>query len=167
MLFNKKSKIWPNMTEHFFRDQEIRPVKQEGSQCVAASLSVITGESLRYFQEKINTQDPISWSDTLHLWKMKLAYCPVDIRKLRFYMDELVALDDLFLLSYYNPIGVEILRDPNEKGWICGSHIVVLHRDKIIDSRKGDIKLANQHKCNNHYTKRIFRVVPNDYIRGL
>ena len=28
-------------------------------------------------------------------------------------MDELVALDDLFLLSYYIPIGVEILRDPN------------------------------------------------------
>ncbi len=167
MQYDRKSNLWPNMTEHFFKDQEFRPVRQKGPHCVAAALSIITREAPRYFQERINTQDPISWSDALHPWRMKLAYCTFDIRKLRFYMDELVALDDLFILSYYCPIGAEILKDPNGRGWICGSHIVVLHRDKIFDSRKGDVAPAHQHECNNHYTKRIFRVVPNDYIRGI
>jgi hypothetical protein len=128
----------------------------------------MTGADPEELQEEINTQDPTSWSDVIRLWGMKLAYCPSDTRKLRFFMEELIALDDLFTLSYYTaPEPATILRDPDESGWICGSHIVVLHRDRILDPSRGDSMDAREHRCNNRYTKRIFRVVPKNYFRGL
>ncbi len=69
---------------------------------------------------------------------MKLAYCPTDVRKIRFYVPELLALDDLFTLSYYTPPDSRsILADPGEDGWVCGSHIVVLHRDEVLDPASG------------------------------
>lgn len=100
------------------------PLKQKGPHCVATSLAIITGETPEYFQKYINTQDPISWSNALHKFNMKLAYYPVDIRKIRFYIDELIAYDDLFLLSYYSPTGEKILKDPNSNGWLVSSHIL-------------------------------------------
>ena len=90
---------------------------------------------------------------------MKLAYIPFDARKLKFYMDELVSLDDLFLLSYYSGLSLEILRDPDENGWVCESHVVILHRDQIIDPASGESRPAFDHWCNGCHTKRIFRVV--------
>ncbi len=167
MGYNKISKIWPNNTEYFFRDYNLKPLKQKGTYCVSTSLAIITGETPEYFQKLINTQDSISWSEALRKFNMKLAYCPVDIRKIKFYINELIALDDLFLLSYYSPIGEEILKDPDHNGWLVSSHIVVLHRSIILDSKSGNISHALKHECNSHHTKRTFRVIPLNHSRGL
>ena len=99
---------------------------------------------------------------------MKLAYCPTDVRKMKYYISELLLLDDLFTISYYSPSNPEmIFKDPSGNGWICGSHIVVLHRDKIYDSATGLNTLAENHDSMNSYTKRIFRVIPLSHLRGL
>jgi len=99
---------------------------------------------------------------------MKLAYCPTDVRRVAFYLPELVKLDDLFTISYYlTRDSGNILADPNEQGWVCSSHVVVLHRSHIFDPASGTITDAFAHHLNSCHTKRIFRVVPVNYPRGL
>jgi len=135
---------------------------------VSTTLAMLTGKTPEDFQGKMNTQDPYSWSQVLQPYGIKLAYCPSDIRKLKFYMNELVAMDDLFTLSYYTSTdGEDILGDPDSKGWITGSHIVILHRDQIFDPATGTMTPAFEHYCNDYHTKRIFRTVPSDHPRGL
>jgi hypothetical protein len=99
---------------------------------------------------------------------MKLAYCPTDLRSLEFYVDELVELDDLFLLCYYSPDDPhEIAAEPNEDGWICSSHVVTLHRAIIHDTKYDAPCDARKYTCGSKFTKRIFRVVPINHHRGL
>jgi hypothetical protein len=76
---------------------------------------------------------------------MKLSYIPFDTRKVRFFMAKLVALDDLFLLSYYSGLSLDILQDPDENGWVCESHVVILYRDQIIDPALGGSRPAADH----------------------
>ncbi len=168
MPYNKSSNLWPNTKENFFKDKEIHPIRQIGKHCVSTVLAMLTNKKPEDFQhDKLNTQDPISWSDCLKPYGMKLAYCPTDVRKIKFYMEELIALDDLFLLCYYSPTDSSILSDPDDSGWVCSSHVVILQRNQIIDSKTGDIQPAKKHESNEKYTKRIFRVVPVNYERGL
>ncbi|CAF1225866.1 unnamed protein product [Rotaria sordida] len=146
----------------------VSPTRQTGPHCVSTVLAMLTGKKPEDFQGKMNTQDPCSWSRVLQPYGMKLAYCPMDVRKLKFYMDKLIAFDDLFTLSYYTTLDPkEILADPDNAGWITGSHIVILHRNQIIDPVLGRTTPALEHECNDYHTKRIFRVVPCDYVRGL
>lgn len=168
MAHDLKSHLWTNKTDSFFRDHKFEPIKQSGKHCVPASLAILTNKKSEEFQnDKVNTQDPYSWSEALRLSGMRLAYCPSDVRKLKFYMPELIELNDLFLLCYYSPTDSTILDDPDEKGWVCGSHVVVLHRDKIVDPKYGNITDATKHECNDHHTKRLFRVLPDSHARGL
>jgi hypothetical protein len=172
MPFDFTTGLWSNRQEHFFRERPMRCIKQDGPHCVSTVLAILTGKRASYFLRlqrngKLNTQDPFSWSESLRPFGMKLAYVPFDVRKLRFYMDELVVLDDLFLLCYYTGRRIEILRDPDEEGWVCGSHVIILHRDQIIDPFWGVMEHAFDHRCNERHTKRIFRIVPGDYPRGL
>ena len=122
----------------FLSDCEIRPICQRGPHCVSTVLAILTSKEPEDFQGKMNTQDSCTWSQMQQSYGMKLAYCPIDVRKLKFYMDELIEVNDLFTLSYYKALDPNvILSDPNRTGWITGSHSVILHRDKIIDSRLG------------------------------
>jgi hypothetical protein len=131
-------------------------------------LAILTGEAPEKFQGNVNTQDPVSWSEALHPWGMKLAYCPTDARKLKHYIEELVRLDDLFTLSFYTTLDHDkILGEPDSRGWVAGSHIVVLHRGSILDSRSGTVHNALGDPCIEYHTKRVFRVVPDDHPRGL
>ena len=99
---------------------------------------------------------------------MRLAYCPSDVRKLEFYREELIDLDDLFTLSYYTPDDpAQIFRDPDQEGWVCGSHVVLLHRHLILDPASGLALPFEEHPCVGKHTKRIFRVVPAGDGRGL
>jgi hypothetical protein len=171
MSFDLSTGLWSNGEEHFFRERLFKPIKQSGPHCVSTALAILTGKRPSHFLRmqksgELNTQDPFSWSEALKPFGMKLAYVPFDVRKLRFYMDELVGLDDSFLLCYYTRRGSELLRDPDEQGWVCGSHVVILHRDEIIDPLLGNF-YAFDHHCNECHTKRIFRVVPCDNPRGL
>ena len=168
MAYQMSSPLWPSKGENFFRNFVINPLKQQGPHCVSTVLAMLVNTSPEKFQESINTQDPVSWSNALKKHGLKLAYCPNDIRKLRFYADELLQLNDLFTLSYYTvKNSVEILHDPDASGWICGSHIVILHKGQIIDPASGKRYIMSDHKCLNFHTKRIFRVVPSDFQRGL
>jgi hypothetical protein len=167
-VYDRNTTLWHNKDECFFRDRDIRPILQTGPHCVSTTLAVLTGKAPEDFQGKMNTQDPSSWSQVLQPYGMKLSYCPMDVRKLKFYMDELIAMDDLFTLSYYTSLDPkDILGDPNSTGWVTGSHIVILHRDKILDPATGTATPALEHYCNDYHTKRIFRVVPHDHVRGL
>lgn len=167
-IYDRNSTLWSNVEENFFRDLQIEPIQQRGPHCVSTVLAMLTRQKPEDFQGKMNTQDPSSWSQVLQPYGMKLAYCPMDVRKLKFYMNELIAFDDLFTLSYYTTLDPSvILGDPDSKGWITGSHIIILHRDKIFDPALGTVTPALEHYCNNYHTKRIFRVVPADHVRGL
>ncbi len=167
-VYDRNTTLWANKDEYFFRDCEIRSIRQRGPHCVSTVLAMLTGKEPKDFQGKMNTQDPRSWSQVLQPYGMKLAYCPMDVRKLKFYMNELIAMDDLFTLSYYTTLdSSNILGDPDSTGWITGSHIVILHRDKIIDPLSGTLTPAREHHCNEYHTKRIFRVVPHDHACGL
>jgi hypothetical protein len=52
-------------------------------------------------RSKMRTQAPSSWSQVLQPYEMKLAYCPIDVHQLKFYMKEVVAVDGIFILNYY------------------------------------------------------------------
>jgi hypothetical protein len=167
-MHDLNSELWPNDGESFFRGRTIAPMRQVGPTCVATVLAMLSGASPERFIGAVNTQDPVSWSDALRDWGMKLAYCPTDARKLKHYIEGLVRLDDLFTLSYYSSLDPGcILGDPNPAGWVTGSHIVILHRDRILNPQDGTSRPAEGHPCGEHHTKRIFRVVPCDHIRGL
>ena len=167
-VYDLNATLWTNKDEYFFRDRIIQPILQTGPHCVSTTLAMLIGQGPEDFQGKINTQDPFSWSQVLKLYGMKLAYCPTDVRKLKFYMDELVYMNDLFALSYYTTLDSnDILGDPDSKGWVTGSHIVLLHRDQILDLATGTTTPAFEHYCNNYLTTRIFRVVPQNHNRGL
>jgi len=166
--YDVASRLWPREGESFFRDRSFRAISQSGPHCVATVLAILTGEAPERFQGRVNTQDPVSWSEALREWGLKLAYCPTDVRKLKHYIDELLRLDDLFTLSYYSSIDPEeILAEPDSQGWVTGSHIVVLHRRSILDPLSGTVTDALEHPCTGHHTKRVFRVVPHYCARGL
>lgn len=173
MPYNTSTPLWNDTDrKNYFDNLEISPILQEGPHCVSTTLSMLTGGvSPLVFQQQINTQDPTSWSDALKPFGLKLAYCPHDIRKLKYYQEELLGLNDLFTLSYYTSKSFfgfnRILRAPNESGWICGSHILILYKDSIYDPALGLKVLAREHPCWDYYTKRIFRVVPATHPRGL
>ena len=135
---------------------------------MSTCLAMLTGKRPEDFQGNINTQDPVSWSAALQPYGMKLAYCPHDVRKLKFYIDELIALDDLFGLSFYTTLDhEEILGDADDTGYVTQSHFILLHRDKIYDSNSYQCVSARNHYCVNYHTKRIFRVLPATHARGL
>ncbi len=167
MPSDRSCPLWQEK-ERFFHDREVTPIRQQGPHCVSTSLAMLTGEAPEFFQGFINTQNPVSWSEALRPFGMKLAYCPTDVRKLRFYMDELLEVDDLFALCYYTTTDTEtILRDPDGSGWICGSHIVLMHGAFVIDPASGTRRYARDHACNDRHTKRVFRLVPAAHHRGL
>ena len=166
---DRDTPLWPaNDGEHYFRDLTIQRLSQRGPTCVSNCLAMLTGRRPEDFQGNLNTQDPVSWSAALKPYGMKLAYCPHDARKLKFYIEELIALDDLFALSFYTTYNPEeILGDPDSTGFVTQSHLILLHRDKIYDSGGYRRPAARDHYCLEHHTKRIFRVLPDTHVRGL
>ncbi|CAF3448708.1 unnamed protein product, partial [Rotaria sp. Silwood2] len=77
-VYDPNSTLWSNTNESFFRDFEIKPIRQIGPHCVSTVLAMLTGKEPQDFQGKMNTQDPCSWSQVLQPYGMKLAYCPMD-----------------------------------------------------------------------------------------
>ncbi len=167
MPSDRNCKLWPDGQERYFADRTFVPQCPEGPHCASTVLAILTGTTPETFWGVINTQDPVSWSQALKPFGMKLAYCPHDVRKLRFYLPELLALNDMFLLSYYSCSGDGLLGDPDASGWVCQSHVVILHQDRIIDSALGEAMPATGHPCGDCHTKRIFRVLPVGHRRGL
>jgi hypothetical protein len=168
MPYNSNSLLWSGREEHFFPNKDFQIIQQKGPHCVSTVLGIMTNTDPKIFQGLINTQDPVSWSDALKEYNMKLAYCPTDVRRIKHYLKEMISLDDLFTLSYYSSEEPDIiLGEPDGKGWITGSHIVILHRDKIWDSKTGSITNALDHECKEKYAIRIFRVVHASHPRGL
>lgn len=170
-----RSSLWRDRSGPFFRDIILKHRRQKGPTCVSTCLSILTGLKPEEFQRPkndVNTDCPVSWSDALQPYGMKLAFCPIDCRRLKYYLPELIEHDDLFALCFYCSDGPDILQEPDEDGRIVGSHIILLHRSLIYDSCKsaplplddftyGGVPLGEL------YTKRIFRIVSADYHRGL
>ncbi|MCF8208872.1 MAG: hypothetical protein K9K38_05645 [Rhodoferax sp.] len=168
-VFDTASKLWANQPiAAYYRDITIHHRQQVGGSCVSTCLSLLSGQEPTEVRSHVNTQDPVSWSHYLQGYGMKLAYCPSDLRRLQHYLPDLLAIDDLFTISTYSPpdsssIGAE----PNEDGWICGSHIVLLHRSTVYDTRYAAPIALNTYADKQRYVKRLFRVVPVDHARGL
>jgi len=135
---------------------------------VSTVLAILTRAAPEEFQGCVNTQDPVSWSDALRPFGMKLAFCPTDVRKVKFYVPELLALNDLFTVSYFTTGDPqEILEDPGGDGWVCHSHVVVVHCDSVLDPATGELGALEVFPRVECHTKRIFRVVPVEHPRGL
>jgi len=168
MDYDYRAKLWPTPVEKYFRAIKLTHRVQDGSSCVSTGLSLLTHDDPCLVREQINTQDPVSWSMYLQSFQMKLAYCPTDFRKLIHFGRELLMLDDLFTISTYSPASSEEIGGaPDEVGWICGSHFVVLHRNMIYDTRLEAPVDLREYQDLGRYVKRIFRIVPSGHARGL
>lgn len=169
--YDLQSTLWtPGQQSHqqYFHHLNLIHRLQIGGTCVSTGLSLLTGDEPMTIRNQINTQDPTSWSSYLQRYGYKLAYCNSDFRKLKHYVNDLLALDDLFTISTYSPSRPqEIGSDPDAQGWICSSHFVILHRSMVYDTTlKTPVRLDDY--CDlDRYVKRLFRVVPADHPRGL
>lgn len=175
---NASAPLWDVESEDepqgpFFADLCIEHMRQSGPTCVPTTLAMLarsTGADVgpEDFMPIINSQSPHSWSEALKPYGMQLAYCNFDLRRLEYYIDELVEMDDLFLLSFYSkdpPYDPEV-----EGGKLCTAHIVTLHRDNIIDTARGGeqaIVSASDYNRSMRQTKRIFRIVPKGHARSI
>jgi len=154
----------------FFNHLNLQHIKQIGPSCVPTTLAMIarsTGAEVTPddFKPIINSQSPHSWSKALEPYGMQLAYCNQDLRRVEYYVDELVEHDDLFLVCFYSS---DPPSDPDCNGKLCTAHIVTLHRDKIIDTAKispSGVSIAREYPRLSRQTKRIFRVVPFGHPR--
>ena len=169
MPYDLTSGLWAaDDSNRYFSDFQVVHRRQGGSNCVANTLAMLTGKDPYRIKEEINTQSPISWSDFLRPHGFQLAYCNVDFRRLKHFVDELVAYNDLFLLAYYSPLDArDIGREPDQEGWISGSHIVLLNGDTVHDGLlHSHVKLHDYQRLES-YVKRIFRVLPVGNSRSL
>ena len=150
--------------------------QQAGGTCLSTCLAILvngltggkrTFDDSQIIEEirlKVNTGAPRTWSEFLHLNTngYRLAYCNTDHRKLKYYKDELLNEDDLFLISWYSK-GDQHRIDTNDDGSIGGSHVVILWKDQIIDTNKDKSYEFNEYMelTGNleRSVKRIFRVV--------
>ena len=77
-------------------------VKQVGPSCVATTLSMVANATEHTtpedFKSVTNSQAPHTWSQALKPYGLQLAYCNNDVRRLSYFIDELV-FDDLFSFS--------------------------------------------------------------------
>lgn len=168
-VFDSASQLWANQPMvAYFRDRIIQHRQQVGGSCVSTCLSLLTGQAPTEVRRHVNTQDPVSWSQYLQSFDMKLAYCPTDLRRLKHYLPDLLAIDDMFTISTYSPSDASSIgAEPDENGWVCGSHIVLLHRSTVYDTRYDAPIALNAYADNQRYVKRLFRVVLVDHTRGL
>ena len=154
----------------FFQDLGITHIKQSGPSCVPTTIAMLakaTGAEVdpEDFMPLINSQSPHTWSKALAPYGMQLAYCNQDLRRLEYYLDELIEHDDLFLVCFYS---LDPPYEPDEDGKLCSAHIVTLHKDVLIDTAKlgrfAQGKARDYHRLARQ-TKRIFRVVPSGHGR--
>ena len=170
---NQTWEIWRGDDNTYFKDLTIQHKKQLGPSCVATTLSLIV-ESLGFtadvdhFKRVTNSQSPQTWSDSLKPFGLQLAYCNTDVRRLRYYVEELASLKDLFLISFYS---TDPPFDIDKNGKLCTAHIVTMHEDRIYDTAKnvdnGGVSKFQSYSRLNMPVKRIFRVVPLGHARCL
>ena len=172
---NPSAPLWDEETDSeplgpFFRDIELQHTLQNGPTCVPTTLAMIARSAGANvgpddFKPIINSQSPHSWSKALEPYGFQLAYCNQDLRRLDYYIDELIDYNDLFLVSFYS---VDPPSDPDKNGKLCTAHIVTLHRDQIFDTAKRGslgVSKAKHYSRLDRQTKRIFRVVPFGHPR--
>lgn len=169
MEFDLYGQLWAdNLAIRFAHNITLTHRRQIGESCVSTGLSAITGDSPEFIRDIINTQSPASWSDYLRPFGWQLAYCNTDLRRLDYYIDELVLLDDLFVICTYSPADpYDIAVEPDSNGWVCGSHFFLLHGETIYDSLYSEPQAAFDYQGLEKYVKRVFRVVPDGYRRAL
>ena len=175
---NPTAPLWYSAGIHepqgpYFPHLNVEHVKQQGPSCVATTLSMVansTGASTtpEDFKEVTNSQAPHTWSEALKPYGLQLAYCNSDLRRLGYFIDELVEYDDLFLLSFFSK---DPPSDPLPSGKLCTAHIITLHKGTIYDTAKdkhaGGECVADDYSRLERQTKRIFRVVPLYHPRCL
>ena len=169
--------IWWNdddsETGPFHHDMEINHIQQRGPSCVPTTLAMLAStRGIQVYPDevmpKINSQAPHTWSKFLQEYGMQLAYCNTDVRRLSHIIEELVELDDLFLVSFYS--GEPPFDPPDGEGKLCTAHIVTLHRSIIIDtakSRLSGVVSATEYSRLENPIKRVFRVVPAGHRRSI
>ena len=167
---NQSAPLWQGNDGPWFHDMELEHIKQVGPSCVPTTLAMLANAaggdvSVEKMKLLINTQAPHTWSNALKKFGMQLAYCNNDQRELCHYIEELVRMDDLFLLSFYSS---QPPRHPDQNGKLCTAHIVTMCRDEIIDTAKWEGTIsAENYPRNGNITKRRFRVVPLGHERCL
>ena len=114
----------------------------------------------------VSKEDEYSWSCGLNQFGMKLAYCHTEPVALAHYVPELITLDDVFLVTLYTDKVNKITAPLDVKGSNGGSHTIVVCGSKIYDPAGIIYELAESHH-KTFMTKRIMRVVPLAYARGL
>lgn len=169
MEFDAFGTLWPDHNpEGFARHLTLTHQRQIGGTCVPTGLAVISGEPVATIRRQVNTQSPSNWSDYLAQHGWRLAYCNTDFRRLKHYLPELIAHDDVFVLCTYSSTDpYEIGQEPDEEGWVCGSHFFLLQGDTIYDTRYSQPMPVALYVDRERYVKRIFRLVPSDYQRAI
>ena len=160
--------LWPDSSQRFFPSLQLNSSPVPGTFSIASIISSLTGADLETIMDQVEANDPLSWSLVLSEFGMKLAYCPTDVRRVIHYLDELVKLNDVFIVSFYTPERPpRILAEPDNLGWVCGMHSVLILRDMVYDPYLDVRQSIYAHHSRHFHTKSIFRVVSADCERGL
>ncbi len=176
---NPTAPLWWPDDEHepngpYFHHLSLNHIMQQGPTCVPTTLAMLacaTGASVtpEEMMPRINSQAPHTWSAALRPYGMQLAYCNVDVRRASEHVDALLALDDLFLLSFYS--GDPPFEPLVPGGTLCTAHIVTVHRGCLIDTarhaRWGGVGPLKEYNRLHNPTKRVFRVVPAGHPRSV
>jgi|GEM_PF-5959452 hypothetical protein len=161
-----RTKLWHSCRRKYFPKYDFNVSDYRGSDEVDNVLSLMTGQRRSYFKARIDKNNPMTWSSALWVLGLKLIVCPTEFHKLKFYLDELLMHDDLFLICHYskkltdNP---QLIFSDSQDDYIYKKFSTkILHRNRLIDVETGTIGLVTN-KYPDCYIKWICRVVPFDY----
>ncbi len=164
-LYKPCAPLWSALSPEVKNDRiDIQIIKQAPKKCVATCLAMLTHQNPDIF-DSVDKDDPYSWSVALKPYNLKLVYCNTQPITLKHYRDELEELNDLFLIGLYTSDKVNQITAPlNKKGTNGSSHLVLLKGQTVYDPNEAIYHLEY---FDEYHVKRIFRVVPLDYERGL
>lgn len=163
---NGRLSLWPEADSKLrffhrvdlYKDLNDGVKKYRGDDTAVYALSMMTCQKLEYFAKRIDEDNPLSWSYALGVFGKELVSCPIVSKPLEVYVDELLRLDDLFLIIHYprevsdNPLSI-LLGDVKWR-----HHVKILYRKNLFDTKYGDVRKLTD--FNEYFVKWIYRVMP-------
>jgi len=147
--------------EIFFHNKNFVPAQHDSCSAAAAALATICCCNVWDMENRIVPSNPRTWLLALQDFGLNLEYWTTWLCEMRWFMSDLLMVDDLFLLCYYTTVSPDEVMAFESQGMTTECfHIVILHRCAIIDPVLGECESAFLHPCNGMLARWIFRVVP-------
>ena len=153
MQLSKRASLWPSREDCFFKDSKLNS-KKLGEISVFKLLATLTDAKQEFFKERMNKYYPIDLFNAFMWLGFRVVPCLTYNPSLKFYIDELIKLNDLFVIIYFTNKSVG-------KGLIRNGRVTVLFRDRLYladGSRSIQMK-----ECPDKQLIGIYRIVPEHH----